>query len=64
MSFDAYNESDGLVATVNGALKERGIIRNTLRLIKSNGIETTLFIAGDTYGLSLGRPKKMVEPIK
>lgn len=31
MSFDAYNESDGLVATVNGALKERGIIRNTLR---------------------------------
>lgn len=48
MLFDDYNESDVLIATVSGTLKEWGIIQNALRQIKSTEIETTLFIAGGT----------------
>ncbi len=48
MLFDNYNESDVLIATVNGTLKEWVIIQNALRQIKSTEIETTLFIVGGT----------------
>ena len=52
MLFDDYNESDVLIATVSGTLKEWVIIQNALRQIKSTEIETTLFIAG---GIRLNR---------
>ena len=48
MLFDDYNESDVLIATVSGTLKEWVIIQNALRQIKSTEIETTLLIAGGT----------------
>ena len=62
MLFDDYNESDVLIATVSGTLKEWVIIQNALRQIKSTEIETTLFIAGGhgirLNGLFHGRQKK------
>lgn len=55
MSFDAYNESDVLIAAVERYFERTGHYRNAFWQIKSTGTETTLPIAGSTESAYQGR---------